>query len=82
MYSLLQVKEDPSQQAENTVIMGWCVPAACRSEELQDYLNKYLDEINFHLKIENITYTAAIPENFCQKEGEYNEMDHTDISFG
>lgn len=79
---LFQVKQDPSQQRENMVLMGWCVPASCRPNELQNHLNNYLEQIDFPLKRENVSYTANIPENFCQKEGEYKQMDHADISFG
>lgn len=79
---LFQVKQDPSQQPENMVLMGWCVPASCRHNELESYLNKYLEEIDFPLKYENVSYTANIAEKFCQKEGEYKHMDHVDVSFG
>lgn len=76
------MKSDPSQQPENVVLMGWCVPASCRPIELESYLNKYLDQVDFPLKRENVSYSANIPENFCQKEKEYSHMDHTDVSFG
>lgn len=79
---ILQIKEDPSQQPENIVIMGWCVPASCRPIELQNHLNQYLYEVEVPLKRENVTYSAMIPENFCQKQGEYKQMDLADVSFG
>lgn len=76
------MKDDPSQQPENVVLMGWCMPASCRYDDLQNYLNKYLGELDFPLKNENVTYKAVITDNLCTKDGEYKEMDQTDISFG
>ncbi|KAG5894539.1 hypothetical protein JTB14_026827 [Gonioctena quinquepunctata] len=75
-------KKDPSQQPENVVLMGWCVPASCTAKDLQNYLNKYFTEIDFHLKHENVTYSAFIDESNCQTKGENTEYDQADISFG
>lgn len=77
-----QVKHDPSQQPLNTVLMGWCVPASCSPIQLQNYLNNYLANIEFSLKQQNVSYTATITDNLCQKEGEYKHMDQADVSFG
>lgn len=78
----MQDKHDPSQQPENVVLMGWCVPASCRIDDLQTYLNKYLADLKFPLKRENVTYTAAFDENSCQTKEDIKQYDHVDISFG
>ncbi|KAJ8954785.1 hypothetical protein NQ318_014896, partial [Aromia moschata] len=39
--------KDPSQQPENVVLMGWCVPASCTPNDLQNYLDNYLESVDF-----------------------------------
>ncbi|CAG9820973.1 unnamed protein product [Phaedon cochleariae] len=75
-------KKDPSQQPENVVLMGWCVPASCSPANLQNSLNKYFEEMDFPLKNENVTYSSVVDASSCQKEDEYKEFDQADISFG
>ncbi|CAH1982994.1 unnamed protein product [Acanthoscelides obtectus] len=75
-------KKDPSQQARNIVLMGWCMPASCREDDLQNHVNKYLKNADFFLKRHNVTYTAHLNENSCQRRGEYTHYDHVDFSFG
>ncbi|KAJ8925875.1 hypothetical protein NQ315_009727 [Exocentrus adspersus] len=74
-------KHDPSQQPENVVLLGWCVPASCTPKDLQNYLNKYLDKVDFPLKKKNVTYSSYIDENSCQREDEKSRYDHVDVAF-
>ncbi|KAJ8979722.1 hypothetical protein NQ317_015546 [Molorchus minor] len=76
-----QDNKDPSQQPENVVLMGWCVPASCTPYDLQNYLDQYLEEVDFPLKKKNVTFTSHVEENSCQKENEQKHFDHVDISF-
>ncbi|XP_060529431.1 nose resistant to fluoxetine protein 6-like isoform X2 [Cylas formicarius] len=73
--------KDPSQQPENSVLVGWCIPATCSASDLRDHLNKYLDEVKSPFKERNVTYVSHIDEKSCQTKDEIQYLDHIDISF-
>lgn len=81
IFIFVQDKKDPSQQPENVALLGWCVPASCTPSDLQNYLNRYLDKIDFPLKKKNVTYVSHVDESTCQRQEEKSDFDHVDISF-
>ncbi|CAG9764782.1 unnamed protein product [Ceutorhynchus assimilis] len=74
-------KNDPSQQPENAVLLGWCVPASCNPEDLQEYLNNYLATVETPLTKENVSYMSIIGPQSCQAQNNGRQWDHVDISF-
>ncbi|KAF7280195.1 hypothetical protein GWI33_006300 [Rhynchophorus ferrugineus] len=74
-------KNDPAQQAENVALLGWCIPASCTAEDLQEYLNEYLSTVDSQLRTENVSYIASIGGNACQAQNDNRTLDQIDISF-
>ncbi|XP_050305994.1 nose resistant to fluoxetine protein 6-like [Anthonomus grandis grandis] len=74
-------KNDPSQQPENVVQLGWCVPASCKPTDLENHLNQYLATAESALRSKNINYTAYVPADQCQVSMNDRRWDHLDISF-
>ncbi|XP_066262738.1 nose resistant to fluoxetine protein 6-like [Euwallacea similis] len=74
-------KKDPSQQPENVVLLGWCIPAACKPPEIEKYLNKYLARVDTPLRKENVTYMSHVAEQSCQLQVSERNWDQLDISF-
>ncbi|KAL1514037.1 hypothetical protein ABEB36_003362 [Hypothenemus hampei] len=74
-------KKDPSQQAENVVLLGWCIPASCKPEDLETHLNNYLLTVNNLLTKENVSYKSLITDQSCQSHLNERNWDHLDLSF-
>ncbi|CAG9830112.1 unnamed protein product [Diabrotica balteata] len=77
-----QDHKDPSQQAKNVVLMGWCMPSSCTPYDLKTYLNGYFNTIDFPLRNHNVSYSSFIEDKNCQREDENNDLDQMDVSFG
>ncbi|CAH1982992.1 unnamed protein product [Acanthoscelides obtectus] len=73
--------DDVSQQARNSIKMGWCIPSSCSILDLEEYLNQYLNRVDNSLKRQNVTYTAQFHEELCNTKAESQYFDNADISF-
>lgn len=80
-FFITQDYHDPSQQPKNLVKLAWCVPASCTPQDLEDSLNRYLEEADTDLSGENVTYSANVPAIACQTGEERQIMDKVDVGF-
>ncbi|CAH0550691.1 unnamed protein product [Brassicogethes aeneus] len=73
--------DDISQQSRNVLKMGWCIPASCSTEELQEYLNEYFKTQYFPMKEHNVSYEAQFSPEWCQSAEENEYFSGGDIVF-
>ncbi|XP_050305781.1 nose resistant to fluoxetine protein 6-like [Anthonomus grandis grandis] len=72
---------DRSKQPRDTINLGWCVPASCTIQDLDKSLNEYLSSVETPLDKKNVTYTASIRKEFCQRASEKQHYNAVDYSF-
>lgn len=81
IFIIFQHSGDISQASRDSANIGWCVPASCSPQDLQDVLNDHLENSNTFLTKHNVTYSAMVLENMCQRQGEHKTFEWIDGIF-